>query len=142
MNLITWCTPLFWRAICVEHRTLASPDWCVLWHHPPCILYVVILHAEFLATTLPLPDLLGLIYPSFPPLPPPPVGGYAVRSSACSAQPPLVGGYAVQPSGRSAQSQPGNYHQLHPFDRNQESATIYKLCVSCLTPLCLGQGVL
>ena len=67
MNLITWCTPLFWRAICVEHRTLASPDRCVLWHHPPCILYVVILHAEFLATTLPLPDPLGLIYPPSPP---------------------------------------------------------------------------
>ena len=67
----SWCivnlTPRFWRAICVEHRTLVSPELCSSGITSPAFLYDVILPAEFLATTL--PHLLGLIYPPTPPTP-------------------------------------------------------------------------
>ena len=94
---------------------------CVLWHHLPCILFDVILHAKFLATSL--PDLLGLIYPPPPHLPPPPVRGYAVQSSDCSAQ-----------------STTGNYHQcaLSIGIRGQQ---LNKLCAFCLPHRASGGGI-
>ena len=58
-------------------------------------------------------------------------------TEACSRTPPPPSSHLLPPRGTI----PGNYHQRTP-SIGIRSQQLFKLCVSCLTPLCLGQGVL
>ena len=62
----TWCVPLSWCAVCVEHCSSASLEFLALF----CtIVHNVIRYAEFVAATL--PDLLDLLIKFTLPLSPP-----------------------------------------------------------------------